>query len=77
MAKRNVYICDGNDGKCGAVLVNADDGLIFTGNVKDAAGMSIITQPVKKEGDAEEPETALCIECMAKKLKLPLAPATR
>lgn len=77
MAKRTVYICDGDDGKCGAVLVNADDGFIFTGNVKNAAGTPFITQPAKKDGDTEEPETALCTECVSKKLGLPLAPTTR
>lgn len=68
MAKRLVYICDGEG--CGAVLVHPEDGFVITGTIK----------PIAVDGDPKplvtgsliEPtaETALCRECMAKALKM-------
>ena len=67
MARRTLFVCDG--AKCGAVLVNAEDGFVLTGKVLntavgDNAKVLIDTIP------SEPAEVALCRECLVEALSL-------
>jgi hypothetical protein len=71
MAKRTVYICDGD--QCGAVLVHPEDGFVIVGAVKAIAiegdPKVLISTPSSSQPDIVT-ETSLCRECLAKALGL-------
>jgi hypothetical protein len=75
MARRNVFICDG-DG-CGAVLIHPEDGFVFYGVVRntDIEGPSktLITIPDAGPLVPDPPETVLCTNCCSKRLGLDVA----
>lgn len=78
MAKKMVYICDGE--KCGTVLVNPDDGFVISGSITNtlAAGDAkvLLAPPPRAAGAGSDPglptaePLSLCRECMATALGL-------
>lgn len=69
MAKKTVFICDGNE--CGAVLVNPEDGFVLSGVIRTTTITGEATQILTSGSDVTT-EISLCRECMAKALGLHL-----
>lgn len=67
MAKRTVYICDGE--KCGSILVNPQDGFIVTGTIA-AISLSEPKVLVTSVADNDATEVSLCRDCLEKALGL-------
>lgn len=72
--KKEMYICDGEGGKCGAVLLHPEDGFVLQGKI--LTGIAGANQQTVLESQ-EGAELVLCRECLFEGLGATVVPAQK